>query len=509
MSFTFDLVYEPWIPCVDQEGTVIELGLLDTLRYAHQVREIADTSPLVTAALHRLHLAILHRVFGPKNWKAWAELWQLGYWPEDRLQSYFDQWHDRFDLFHPEHPFYQAAEKRVNPRPVFNLVHSVENNPTLFDHITTADGVALLPAEAARLLVAAQAFHTSGTRDPSQKLMFSNSPCTRGVVFIAQGDSLFHTLALNLFRYPDESVWYFDAEDEDRPAWELDEPPVKRSIPFGYLDYLTWQSLNIKLLPEEFQGQVVVREILDAPGLRFDSNEGRYLDPMMLYQEVGKEDQKRWRPLQFAEDRALWRDMNTLLTLNAQTVHPPYSLSWIGQLIRHGYLSDLLPYRYMALGMASREAKVFFYRHEHMPLRTEYLADPSLVAQLDTALGLAEEVSKKLRGSIFRLSELLISPTADQEGGHKPDPADTRNLADHLDVMHRYWGELEPLFWQFIDRLPAQLETAVDEWRESLRATAWRAFGAAEELAGTDPVSIKATVKARGQLGGGLKKVLN
>lgn len=506
MNPTFDLVYQPWIPCVDSEGQVVELGLLDTLVHAHQLREIADPSPLVCAALYRLNLAILHRIFGPKNRQTWAELWQLGQWPASHLEAYFSRWQDRFDLFHPVRPFFQADEDRVGSRSIFNLVHSIENNPTLFSHITQEEGITLSPAEAARTLVAAQAFHSSGTRDPSQRLMFSDSPCTRGIVFLAQGASLFETLALNLIRYPNEEVWFVDEEDEDLPVWEMDDPFLERSIPFGYLDYLTWQSLRIRLLPEEIDGQVIVRKIIDVPGLKFQSSETRHRDPMMLYQIVGK---KEWlRSLQFLEGRALWRDMNTLFSLHTDSIYPPYSFNWIGELIHYGHLSDEHKYRYMALGMAGHQAKVFFYRQEYLPLRMEYLEDPSLVAQLDEALGLAEEVSVKLRGALFKLSELIISPLADQEGGHRPDKADTRNLANHLDVTNRYWGSLEPIFWEFVEMLPYQPEVARSYWQDALRVAAWESFEAAEELVGTDPKAIKAAVRARGQLGGGLKKVL-
>ena len=506
MNPTFDLVYQPWIPCVDQGGQCVDLGLLDTLLYAHELREIADGSPLVSAALYRLTLAVLHRMFGPRNQREWADLWQYGQWPVEDLKAYFARWQDRFDLFHPQRPFYQALDNRVGPRPVFNLVHSIENNPTLFSHITKDTGVALTPAEAARALIAAQAYHSSGTRDPSQRLMFSDSPCTRGVVFIAQGTSLFQTLALNLIRYPSQDVWYTDEEDEDLPVWEMDDPFVKRTIPFGYLDYLTWQSLRVRLIPDQLEGQLVVREIIDLPGLRFDSNEGSLRDPMMLFQVVGK---KEWlRSLQFSEGRALWRDMNTLFALYSDGIYPPYSFRWISELIQSGYLDAHRQYRFMALGMAGHQAKVFFYRHEHFPVQPEYLSNPDLVAALDIALGLAEEVAKKLRGAVLKLSELIIAPSANLEGGHKPDQSDTRNLADHLDISDRYWGSLEPFFWEFVETLPRQPEAAQSRWNAALRTAAWDAFSAAEELSGTAPNAMKAAVQARGQLGGGLRKVL-
>lgn len=76
---TFNLVDEPWIPCVTADGASIELGLLDTLTRAHELREMADPSPLVTVALHRLLLAIVHRLLdGPASYDAWCAVWNAG-----------------------------------------------------------------------------------------------------------------------------------------------------------------------------------------------------------------------------------------------------------------------------------------------------------------------------------------------------------------------------------------------------------------------------------------------
>jgi len=64
-------VDKPWIPCVSKDGSIVELSLYDTLANAHNIQEITDESPLVTAALHRVLLAIMHRVLGPKNEAEW------------------------------------------------------------------------------------------------------------------------------------------------------------------------------------------------------------------------------------------------------------------------------------------------------------------------------------------------------------------------------------------------------------------------------------------------------
>ena len=55
----FNLVDEPWIPCLLPNGRADDLSLPDTLVHAHDIKEIFDPSPLVVTALHRQLLAIL------------------------------------------------------------------------------------------------------------------------------------------------------------------------------------------------------------------------------------------------------------------------------------------------------------------------------------------------------------------------------------------------------------------------------------------------------------------
>ena len=94
MTYSFNLIDQPWIPCTMPDGSHVELSLQGTLLQAHEIREIFDQSPLVTAALHRLLLAILHRNFGPASRSEWQTLWQAKRFDSARLGSYFSGWHD-------------------------------------------------------------------------------------------------------------------------------------------------------------------------------------------------------------------------------------------------------------------------------------------------------------------------------------------------------------------------------------------------------------------------------
>ena len=169
MTHSFNLIDQPWIPCTMSDGSHTELSLQDTLLQAHEIRAIFDQSPLVTAALHRLLLAILHRNFGPASRSEWQTLWQAGQFDSARLGSYFSEWYRRFDLFDDERPFYQDGgmepEKgKIKEVEINELIPELAraNNRTLFDHTTDATSPVLSPPEAARALVATQMYRLAG-----------------------------------------------------------------------------------------------------------------------------------------------------------------------------------------------------------------------------------------------------------------------------------------------------------------------------------------------------------
>ncbi|MBC7235520.1 MAG: type I-E CRISPR-associated protein Cse1/CasA, partial [Chloroflexi bacterium] len=173
MPYSFNLVDEKWIPCVAFDGSVEELSLRDALVQAHLYRELGGESPLVTVALYRLLLAVLHRVFGPKDRDAWRELWLSKRWDSAALDAYLTRWQHRFDLFDEQRPFFQADHPTILPNPIGNLLHELCKNDTFYDH-RTLDGVELNPAEATRHLLTAQAFGRWMTKGPYGQLPFGD-----------------------------------------------------------------------------------------------------------------------------------------------------------------------------------------------------------------------------------------------------------------------------------------------------------------------------------------------
>jgi len=489
MAPHFNLAHEPWIPCIGADGQAMDLSLRDVLVRAHELQELGGDSPLVVAALYRLLLAVLHRILGPPGLDAWEALWKAATWEQ------------RLDLFDARHPFYQAADERVKPKSVASLVHEFAsgNNATLFDHHMDSEDIWLTPAQAARLLVTAQSFGLAGLSGLPQK--FTDGACARGVLFLVQGDTLFESLALNMVRYPDDR--FFVQRSGDRPAWEMDDPHTpERGVPLGYLDHLTWQNRRILLLPESHSGGIEVRRMTVAPGLRLDR---AVLDTMKHY----RQDKKRGPlPLRFREDRVLWRDSAALFKLRSEGWRPPVTFDWLAELVDMEVLSKALTQRTLALGMANNQAKVEFYRSDRFPLPLAYLQKRSLVEVLDTALGMADQVSRQLWGAERTLATYLLAPDADRADARRPAREDLDRVMAPWGTDRIYWSRLEVGFWRTMERIPGDCEGALEAWQGMLWRTSWEGLENSTRLVGADPRAFKAIVRAREQLASGLAKVL-
>jgi len=506
MTFSFNLIDQRWIPCLRLDGARDELSLHDLLAQAHQLREIRGDSPLETAALHRLLLAVLHRVFGPKGWPAWNQLWQRGQFDMSRLDAYLGrrQIHQRFDLFDPKRPFYQARDPRASEKSVISMVLEMAsgNNATLFDHSTEGGNVVLSPAQAVRALLASQAFGIGGLSGLSDK--FTDAPCAKGIIFLASGSNVFETLMLSLVRYHGDDP--IPNEPDDCPSWEMDDPfKPDRTQPKGYLDYLTWQNRRIWLFPEQAANGIVVRHMCWAPGLRLDAER---LDPMKQYLV---DEQEGLHPLLFKPDRALWRDSATLFRWNDKN-KPPRVVKWLADLAQQGFIDANRQYRLMALGMAKDRASLDFFRAEALPLSLSFLTIEDRLGDLATALESAEKIGWLLRSTTFMLARLILNPKLTNEA-LKSDPRKEERervqpLSTSWGTERYFWSGLELHFHRLVQDLPMDSPAALKAWRAQLRRAARAAFKQAEDYAGADRRAQRAIVQARDEFDFGLRRIL-
>ena len=308
MPTHFNLVDEPFIPVQKSDGTFLELSVSETLEQAPNIIELADPSPLVTIALHRVLLAVLHAAYrGPKNKKERVAIRQAGQFDRTKLDAYMQKWHDRFDLFHATHPFLQRAGfKTKEPSGVNRLAQELSrgNNAALFDHTIDDPPPTFTPAQAARALIAEQAFAVGGGKSDTGNT--THAPLVSGAVVLAKGENLFETLWMNLTVY-DNDVRPMASDGTDLTNWERKPkaPHEQSTEPSGYLDCLVWPARTILLHPEELDGATVVRRASYAQGRKFAPKSTDFQDPMIAYFRTDE----GHKPVRFNEFRDLWRDM--------------------------------------------------------------------------------------------------------------------------------------------------------------------------------------------------------
>jgi len=499
----FNLIDEPFIPCVAVDGRSCELGLRETLARAHELREISAGSPLVECALHLLLLAVVHRTYGPPDARTWAAIWQSDRFDPGPLGEYLERWRERFDLFDKERPFYQVAEFETNsPAPLIKLDMVPDNDPILFYHRTADELPEMSFAEAARLLIAFQFFAIGFGRSATGQR--KDGPGTRGFTVLAEGDNLFQTMMLNATAYPAEIIG-IRSNSADTPEWEREEPrrPGTTTLPEGYLDYLTWQSRAIRLLPEDGR----VRRAHIAQGVELG---GSVRHPHSCYITT-REGQKS---LGFSENRTLWRDSTALIKIRAEDVEQPLCVRWAGRLVE----DDLLPadrvFGFRIYGIATepgKAAKVILWRAEKLPFPLVYLRSPELVAYLQRAVASAEDAHRALQKGVCVLGRHSLYPNKPQEEPSPKEKRDIKDLIASLDADAVYWPALESPYRRLMVRMgraQANVDSAVLDWFRLVVRSARDAFRRAEEKLAPSARNLRAATHGRRAFEDALRKAV-
>ena len=515
MTYSFNLIDQPWIPCVMSDGSRTELGLRDTLFQAHEIREIFDQSPLVTAALHRLLLAILHRNFGPTSRLAWRTLWQAKRLDNTPLGSYMSEWYGRFDLFDDIYPFYQAAglapaTKVVKEVEVNDLLPELArgNNRTLFDHTTDETSPSLSPSESIRAVVALQSYKLGGLS--GLRSNYVDAPLARPIYFLVKGATLFETLLLNLIPYHGDDP--IPRMATDLPAWER-EGMETSDIPHGYLDYLTWQTLSLRLLPSRTpSGGIEIRRTYIGLG-RDKFEHGKAFDPGCSYAKNpnASAEQRPWSFQRYKQDRMLWRDSAPLFrSVVDQEGKSLGALGWISGLVTDGILNENQSYSLTGYGQCSDQADVLFWRTEHLPLPVQFLADEHLVESLEGALKTAEAGGKSLRRAANKLACYILYPLVESDEFAKQQKDEVGRLVKHLGATESYWSVLEVPFLKFMCTLPyiTDPDAALGNWSKRIHDSAFRAFDEATHDLDQSARMLRAIAQSRDHLDRLLRKSL-
>ncbi|QUW04042.1 type I-E CRISPR-associated protein Cse1/CasA [Chloracidobacterium validum] len=490
---SFNLVIQPWIPCSLLNGTQVELSLREVFQRAHELRAIEDESPLVNAALYRLLLAIVHRAIdGPQSERDWHTGWQHRNFHQTPMDNYLTTWQDRFDLFSETEPFFQTAGFEVKePTPLSRLF--IQHLRMFFNHPAEDGERWFTPAEAARGLLAAQAFALAGGKGVTSNLFgehpyLSGAPLAPGVVTLLRGDTVFETLLLNLLIYRDNHP--IPRLGDDLPIWERGSAnnrkkfwPHKESlVPDGYLDYLTWMSRHIRLIPVEQGNRVFVRDMYFGQACTVADI---VTEPMFAYVRRKEKDGMRFVPVQLSPDRALWRDSAALFGFveggQETSSKRPQAFDFAANLARKAFIPTEKKFECMLFGLAYDQGNPLVWRQETMPVPRSLLTKIEAVRELRDAVELTESVEQNLIRASRKVAEVCLT-----DGTRKADGKAVTQFVTALGVAPLYWSRLDIPFRRFLQALQdlpedppdADLDALAKGWRKEVFAICEATFSA-------------------------------
>jgi len=475
---TFDLIREPWIPCLRPDGAIEEAGLRDALCRAHELRAVRDGMPTVEFGLYRLLVVLVLDIFRPEDAPMLGALMDEGRFDPAQVDAYFTKWGDRFDLFSQTHPFLQTAGMTgtKDVESVRNLLHTMFTGQSGRHFHHYRDDFAVSPAVAAKVLSSVSAFALNGGRSYSAGL--SGAPPWYALI---DAENLFSSLCLNTYVLP-------MSDEFGVPAWRDDQPITnERRSSTTFLEALTWGARRVQIIPEmggvcSVSGQhsdTLVRSMTIAGGfmLADDMKALPWRDPNVAYR-TNKEVQNPLRP---EAGKGVWRDTAPLFLLTERDYgkeekrvryQRPAIVSQFIEMLGD-YLDKTNPLCLSLYGLRANlgDAKVFEWYREALSLPIPLVLLNNFHLEVQGEMERAGDVDYALRKAI------KLCHTSEE----RAQTARQRNKNDKalLSLMHgaqrQFWAELRPAYDRFLREI-APLPAWQKEGWEEVRARWWSAI---------------------------------
>lgn len=350
----YNLLDEKWILATDDNGNIQEYSIPEIFEHAHELKALAGDIPQQDVVMLRFLLAIMYAVYlrndengnpsktdDPKEmYGRWKALRDKQKFDIKTIKKYLESYRNRFYLFHPTRPFYQAPITKGTDYEASKLngtLSESSNKPRLFKPTTVKKSLSMEFDKAARWLMYLHAYDDTSSKPT---IRGANMPsCGAGWLgkigpIYADGRNLFETLMLNLVLVDSEECVFPDGV----ATWEPEECHTDERTPIptptSPLEILTLQSRRVLL--QRKQDKVTGYKLM---GGDIVAKENAIIEQMTMWRKTDSGDlvPKRLDPSRF-----LWRDYPSLLAItdNETEGRKPGIISWLSALEYRGIIND-------------------------------------------------------------------------------------------------------------------------------------------------------------------------
>lgn len=458
----FNLLDEPWIRVLDMQNSIQEVSLKELLLHSHTFRAFSGELATQDAAIMRVALALLHAVFSrtdetgtgdpPEDetdaMQFWKRIWDAGKLPAQPLNDYFDKWHERFWLFHPERPFYQVAGLSCG-----TLYSAAKLNGTILESGNKANPRLFLSSsgdykdklkysEAARWLIHLQSFDDSGGKPSNEGKAARGKLPSTGVGWLGQigliwikGKTVFETLMRNWVLVNQGAI-----PEYELPIWERREVPdgerINIPLPNNLSELYTIQSRRVLLFRED--AHVTGYRLLG--GDFFDNEKIAFFEPMTIWKGIKNKTQIINVPQTHQAAVQLWREFPSCFNTVCQNNSIPGVILWNQNLIMYGCLprNALLNLQIAAVEYVEKKSSIQNLFSDELNLHLSLLSDVGAAWRQY----IQDEI--ELCGDAAKLLSLLARDLYLASGGDTEKTADSINAAKEqlyfaFDIPFRRW----------------------------------------------------------------------
>ncbi len=456
-----NLVSDPWIPVVLQDGASARWSLSDVFARAREARDLA-VRPDERVALMRLLICIAQAALnGPEDHQDWQGV------PETlpgAAKAYLNAWRPHFELFGNGPRFLQVAslslpDEKWTPASKLDFALATGNNPTLFDN-GGGEERSFSPDQLALRLLAFQCFSPGGRIGVAEwngqstpgNGSSEHAPCLSGSMAHAyiRGGSLLESIHLNLLTR--ELI----GTACGRGSWGK---PIWEQFPAGPADNAAQQNasrtyvgrlvpLSRAILLSDDGCRMILANGISYPSL--DKGGPREVAATVVVRKAkGKED---YALLPLRQDGAIWRELHSLLVRRKPD-------TGVGGPLALQNLSEEQAFDLWVGGMIADQAKPLDLLESVFHIPKGMLHETHL-SIYEKGVALAQQAAEKLEESVAAYGRELARPAGSNAGR----AVDTKSIRSR--VLGLYWSAIE-------NAVPALIEQAAHAMPEGWGGTAW------------------------------------